>query len=231
MDLVKIINEAIEKQPPDESRRYIGASGIGGDCARSIWYSYNGIEGKPWTARQKRTFEIGKRLEDMMLDYIELAGFKIDRPAKGTAGIPCIDEDFELFRGNMDGLLYLTDSHVVVLELKTAKESEYKKFVENGVKSWKPTYYAQLQSYMGMKKLKHAVIFVICKNTSEWHCEWIEYDDIVFHELRVKAMEIASADEPPEKINSNPCYWICQSCKFKDNCHKPPELAVKNVIS
>ena len=229
MDLVKIIDEAILNQAPDEHRRYIGASSIGNDCGRSIWLSYNGVKGKPWTAKQRRTLEIGKRLEDMMLDYIELAGFKITRPEKGSNGIPCQDDEVPIFRGNMDGLLHLTDTHVVVLEIKTAKASEYKKFVDVGLKSWKPTYYAQLQSYMGMKKLKNAVIFVLNKDSSEWHCEWVEYDDIYFHELRVKALAISTVDDEPKKINENASYWICQMCKFKDVCHKPGEVIERAV--
>lgn len=221
MDLIKIIDTAIINQPPDPIRPYIGASSIGNDCKRAIWYSYHNIACAPYTAKQKRTFEIGKRLEDMVLDYIELAGFKLVRGKPGTPGIPCQDEELEFFSGHMDGLLYLSDTHIVALELKTAKESEFKKFVNDGVKAWKPSYYAQVQSYMGMKKLQHAVIFVICKNTSAWHCEWIEYDDIFFHELRIKAAMIAETIEPPDKINNNPCYYICQMCKYKEHCHNP----------
>lgn len=221
MDLIKIINEAIENMPPDEHRSYVGASGIGSECWRSIWYSFKGVQGIPFTARQRRTFEIGKRLEDMVLDYIELAGFKLIRPAPGSKGIPCEDNEFPIFKGNMDGILFVTANHQVVLELKTAKSSEYKKFVESGVKIWKPTYYAQIQSYMGMKGLKHAVIIVINKDTSEWHAEWVEFDEIFFYELRAKAVMISEMEEAPAKINANPCYWICQSCKYKDLCHKP----------
>src|SRR5580698_6946628 len=109
MDLIKIIDDEISKIPDEEHRNYIGASSIGKDCKRAIWYSYKGIKGIPIPPKLRRTFEIGKRLEDMILDYIELAGFKIIRPAKGSKGIPCQDEELEFFKGHMDGLLYMTD--------------------------------------------------------------------------------------------------------------------------
>lgn len=226
MDFIKILDEAIANIPADEPRRYIGASGIGNDCSRKIWNDYNGVQGKPITPRQRRTFETGKILEDMVLSYIELAGFKIIRPEPGSKGIPCHDEEFPLFQGNMDGLLYLTETNVVVLELKTAKSSEYKKFVDIGLKAWSPTYYSQVMSYMGMNKLKRALVIVLNKDNAEWHCEWIEFDEITYCELRSKAIYISQAETAPDKINNNPSWWQCQFCKFKENCHKPGESNV-----
>ena len=226
MDFIKIIDDAIAIIPDEEPRRYIGASGIGHDCSRKIWNDYNCIAGKPITPKLRRTFDTGKRLEDMMLDYIELAGFKVIRPEPRSKGIPCNDEEFPLFQGHCDGLLYLTETNVVVLELKTANNSEYKKFVDVGVKAWKPVYYAQVMSYMGMRRLKNSVIIVLNKDNSDWHCEWVEYDDIVYSELRVKAWTIASAAEAPEKINNNPSWYMCQMCKYKEVCHKPGEINV-----
>ena len=226
MDFIKLIDSAIEQSPPDAHRGYIGASSIGNKCLRSIYYGFVNTPTKPYSAKQQRTFEIGKRLEGMIIDYIELAGFRVQRPEPGQYGIPCNDDEIELFSGNMDGLLYLTESHVVVLEIKTAKASEYKKFVETGVKAWKPTYYAQLQSYMGMKKLNRALIVVLCKDNSDWHCEWVEYDDIVYHELRAKAQMVIDSVEPPPKINQNPCWYECQMCKYKEICHMPEPVVV-----
>lgn len=226
MDFIKIIDDAIANIPDEEPRRYIGASGIGNDCSLRIWNDYNCVPSKPITPKLRRTFDIGKRLEDMMLDYIEQAGFKLIRPQPGSKGIPCQDDEFPEFQGHMDALLFLTETNVVVLELKTANNAEYKKFVENGLKSWKPVYFSQVMSYMGMKKLKNAVIIVMNKDTSEWACEWIEFDEIMYSELRVKAINIAHAEEPPEKINNNPSWYMCQMCKYKEVCHKPSEVNV-----
>lgn len=231
MDLITIINNAIENLPPDEPRRYIGASSIGHDCMRYIWGNYHGVQGKPFTAKQRRTFEIGKRLEDMVLDYIELTGFKVERPKRGSAGIPCEDEIFPIFRGNMDGILHLNDSHRAIIEIKTAKASEFKKFCDNGLKSWSYTYYSQCQSYMGMTGIHSVFFVVISKDTSEWHGQWIVFDEVTYSELQAKAITVHNMSEPPPKINENPCFMVCQMCKYKDVCHKPGQTFNDVVFS
>ena len=43
---------------PDEVRNYIGASQIGSECYRKIWYEYNKYPGTPITHKILRTFEL-----------------------------------------------------------------------------------------------------------------------------------------------------------------------------
>jgi len=194
----------------------------------SIWYSFNGTEGAPFSAKLKRTFEIGHRLEAMMLDYIESAGFNLLRVRANTHDedftdqnkeLDCQDSEIAIFQGHMDAILNLNEDHKIVLEIKTANDSEFNKFVKEKVQRWRPAYYAQVQSYMGMKEFKSALFIVLNKNTSDWHAEWVEYDPIAFHELRAKAQSISQATEPPPKINENPCYYVCNMCRFKQVCH------------
>ena len=227
MDLIKRIDDSIELNAPDEHRRYIGGSGVGDECSRKIWYSFQGVKSKPLTAKQRRIFETGHRLEEMVKDYIEEAGFKLVRTSVLYKGEPdplfCQDDEVKIFQGHCDGLLYLTDNHIVLLEIKTANRDEYKKFVDIGVKGWKPIYYYQLISYMGMKKLKNAFIIVLNKDNGDWSGEWVEYDDIVYSELKLKAVTISNSEEEPKRINDNPCYWLCQMCRYKEVCHSSPQ--------
>jgi len=220
MDLAKLVDEAI-LQLKHEPRRYIGASGIGKTCTRAIWYDYHAIEGMALTAQEERTMEIGRRLEGMVIDYIISAGFRVDTPCSDNDYLFCVDEDIELFRGHMDGLLYIGESLPVVLEIKTAKAERFEKYAkeEGGVKVWSPVYYAQVQSYMGMKGLKDTLFCVINKNNSDWRMEWVKYDDIFYHELKSKAQMISKMEEAPDKINNSPWYYACQRCKYKKICH------------
>lgn len=220
MNLIKTLDESIVNQSPVEFRNYIGASSIGHPCDRSLWLSYQGVQGLPFTAKQRRTFETGHRLEGMVVDYIEQAGFRVQRPGDNEAGIPCHDSEVSCFRGNMDGVIYISGIPFV-LEIKTAKASEYKKFVDKGVMAWKPNYYAQSQSYMGMSGIGQAVIIVLNKDTSDWHSEYVYYDDIFYGELRAKAASISAREDMPDKIKADPSYYVCQMCKYKDFCHKP----------
>lgn len=217
MDILKLIDESIVKNNNKEHRAYVGASMIGHACERYIYLNLIGQEGLPFTAKQLRTFEIGKQLEKMILNYIEQAGFKL-KPVRYNH---CQDELISDFKGTCDGILQLSDTSDCILELKTAKNAEFQKFVNQGLKIWNQQYYAQCHAYMGMKNINRCLFVVINKDSSEWYSEWIEFDEILYTELQAKAVHILNQTEIPPKINENPCYWICQNCKFKDYCHKP----------
>ena len=219
MDITKLINESIAKQPLDAPRRYIGASSIGRECSREIWYSFNDVVGGKISAQLKTTFKIGKILEDMILDDVESIGFELERPGEINNYLFCRDKDVAIFQGHMDAILYLTRDHPVIFDAKTCKNSSFNAFKKDGLKSWSSTYYAQMQAYMGMTDIHHACLLALNKDTSEYHHEWIDYDDIYYHELKARAAEISKSTEPPERINKSPLFWVCNSCRFKTVCH------------
>jgi len=63
--LTKIIEENLPYRP-DEKRTYIGASSIGSECMRQVWYGYNDYPSEPYTNRTIRIFETGKKLEGLV---------------------------------------------------------------------------------------------------------------------------------------------------------------------
>jgi hypothetical protein len=210
-----LIDKAVERTHVEEERNYIGASSIGHTCARAIWYAFKGTERKPLTAKQIRTFEIGKRLELMIKEEIKLLGFKLIDELQLTT---CYDDEVTVFQGSVDGILEI-DGKLVILEIKTAKDSSFKLFVNKGLRKWRPEYYSQVQAYMGMKGIDTAYILAINKDTSELHDEYVQFDDFFYHELKAKAKMISKAEEPPERINKSPLYYICSMCNYKETCH------------
>ena len=78
MELVNTILNYITKNSDEEPRRYIGASSIGKPCARTVWYGYHGAEEEPINPRSQITFQIGKELESMILEYLQkFRNFKV----------------------------------------------------------------------------------------------------------------------------------------------------------
>ena len=220
MDLSGKILKAIEEKQSKEHRNYIGCSSIGNPCNRALWYAYHdapSVEDKP---QIKISFEIGKRLEDMILDYIEDAGIKVIRPHETNHWLLCRDSEITQFQGHMDAVLVLNDESVV-LEIKTAKSSRFQLFVKNGLKKWSQEYYAQMQSYMGMRGYSKGVMLAVNKDSSELHHEWVDFDSYFYNELRAKAESIHEAEEPPERINKNSTYFMCARCRYKDTCFFP----------
>lgn len=214
MDLTTIITKAIHDTPSDVPRRYIGASSIGRPCERSIWYGFNGEMGEAVPAGLRTSFDIGKRLELLMLDYVEQAGIAVNRAPHRLH-----DLELPIFQGTPDAIITLLDDKPVVLEIKTAKSSSFNRFKNHGLIAWAETYYAQLQAYMGMGGYERGVLLAINKDSSELHHEWVDFDEIFYQELKVKARRIAEATEAPDKINRSPLYFVCRSCPFKVVCH------------
>jgi hypothetical protein len=211
------ISKRIEMQQSEltsEARDYIGASVIGSDCWRRIWYEYRGEKGDGVTAKTRRTWDIGKNLEGLILDWIEGSGFVIERKWIGL-----ISKDMQFFRGNIDSLLMKDGKPEAIIEIKTAKDSSFNLFVKKGVKDWNPQYYAQVQSYMGMSNIHKAYIVVLNKDNSEIFDEMVLFDKDFYEELENKASLIASSEMPPPKINSSPLWYQCKMCKFNKVCH------------
>lgn len=220
MDITKIIMEHLSREASFEKRNYLGASLIGKECPRAIWYMFHGFIGSKSKPELKITLDVGKRLESLLLDYLEAAGLNITRPCEENNFLHTKDPDFPVFQGHMDALLNISDEHPIVLEIKTAKNSQFQRFKEKGLLNWSKSYYAQAQSYMGMTGYTKAVLIALNKDSSELHHEWINFDEIFYYELRTKAMAIASIDEPPERINSSPLFYLCAYCQFKNTCFK-----------
>lgn len=219
MDISALITKTIAESPPDEKRHYIGASSIGNKCSRAIWYGYRGAESQQPSPSLKTTFDIGKRLEGMLLDYMEQAGLNIVRPCEDNKFLFCRDHMVPTFQGHCDALLLLPKEAPVVVEIKTANTASFSQFKNKGLIAWRESYYAQLQAYLGMFGYNRGVLLAIDKNTSELHHEWVIYDDIYYHQLRNKALDIFNAVEPPEKLNRNPIFYVCNSCQYRRTCH------------
>jgi hypothetical protein len=66
----------IENHRLKEKRNYLGASIIGGDCLRQIQLQYMQHE-MNFSAQNLRTFAIGNCLEDLIAEWMILAGFDL----------------------------------------------------------------------------------------------------------------------------------------------------------
>ena len=74
MDLVAAIHNSISKEKSEEPRNYIGALSIAEPCRRKLWYGFKGYQGNPIEPKTQITFEIGHKLEEMILEYLTRSG-------------------------------------------------------------------------------------------------------------------------------------------------------------
>lgn len=215
----RLLTRLVEKnlKNPEETRRgYIGASSIGADCWRQIWYDFKGAKARHFTPKQQRTFEIGKRLEGLVIDLLIDAGLDIEIPSIKNNFLEFSDSEHSYFKGHCDAIII---NHDAILEIKAVKDASFKIFVKEGFKSWNKKYFDQVQAYMGMSGIKKAFVFMINKDTSELHDELVEFDSDVYEKLRTKVCMIYESKTPPPKINNSPLLYECKMCKFNEVCH------------
>jgi hypothetical protein len=208
--LSKLLDEM--KYPVEEARDYIGASSIGSDCLRQIWYEFKGYKGANVPNKLKRTWEIGRRLELMIIDLLKQGGILFEDYQFQLSSVA-----YPYFKGHFDGLIIKPRA---ILEIKTAKDASFKIFIKQGCKRWNTKYYSQLQSYMGLSGVHSSYIIVLNKDNSEVFDELVLFDERYYSMLLGKAEFIYNCTEPPPRVNNSPMWFQCKMCKFKSICHK-----------
>lgn len=209
-----MLTDIIKKQlslMKSSKRDYIGASQIGHECSRKIWYEYHSEESL-FPDKTKMTFEIGHAIEKVILGLLA----KSDVEIVNNSDIQRME--LESLGGTPDAIIK-KEGRFYILDIKTANDSSFNTFVKKGLKEWSMQYYYQLTAYMGLFGIGQAILFAINKNTSEFHEELIEYDPIQFSAIRWKAVSIKNSEQPPERLNKNPGFYICRGCPFKVKCH------------
>lgn len=211
--LSSLVSNHQEHLKDDENRQYIGASAIGSDCARKIWYEFKGFESQGVPSKTRRTWAVGKRLEGLVIEWLEESGAKII-----TTDETFHSEAVPFFQGHIDGILSLKNNDFI-LEIKTAKDASFNIFTKKGVMGWNKQYYSQLQSYMGMSGIHRSYIIVLNKDNSELSDELVLFDEGYYRQLEDRALIISLCEEEPRKINNSPMFFMCKMCKYNKVCH------------
>lgn len=227
---IEAMLKAVEDNHKDEQRDYLGASIIGHECLRFLYYSYNNYPRKPFSAKTLMTFESGHRSEDLaaerlrMIPNIRLLTHKEDGNQYGFS-------DFDgKFKGHYDGgIRGLLEAPKTwhIWEHKEVNEKGFKEFYKlrnqhgykNVLKAWKPMYYAQHQVYMHYTKMTRGFLTVSTMGGREYLSCRTNYNknDAEFY-IR-KAKMIIDAQQPPQKLSNQPDFFQCKWCDFKEVCH------------
>lgn len=215
-----------------QSRGYMGMSGIGEPCARKVWYRFRNYEergGNPFKqddheGRKYLIFEMGNKVEDIVVEAIEKAGYKVAEAQQAY------QDHNGYFKGHCDGvLLDDLERKKYMLEIKSANKSRFDKFQSMGVEKMSPTYWAQIHLYMHYSRIKNGLFLIFNKDNSDIYIEPVEYKLSVARKYIDRAEDILNANEPPEKIGKNEKSKECIFCDFKYLCHDPNGWHVQNT--
>lgn len=207
----------------DRLSRRLGASQIGRECERELWYSFRWCgTGAKFDGRMKRLFNRGHREEAVFIE--ELRGIGCDVRSHD----PSTGEQFEFravgghFVAKIDGVvLRVPDApkawHVVSFKTANAKTSAA--LAKQGVQAAKPENWAQSQIEMKLANLDRTLYLSVCKDDDAVYGERIRLDAAAADRLEAKAQRVITAPEPLPRLSEDAAHFKCRFCSFKAACH------------
>jgi hypothetical protein len=213
--LMMIDHALSEAAREEEPRKYLGASVIGEECHRKLWYSFH--KPKPiLDPRVNRIFRLGNLIEDEIISILRLAGFNVYTEQENGEQFGFIDGPIA---GHIDGVItgLPESSKPHLLELKSAKDKSWKEFVKEGYQK-DSKYMAQVQIYMRKMGLERALVIVYNKDTSELYLERIKLKKRHADALISKGKAIAEMDNEPPRQYSSKTFFKCRWCDWNKEC-------------
>lgn len=213
-------------------RSHLGASLIGRECKRYLWYVFRWCLHEKTTGRQQRLFNRGHREEARFIEWLEGIGFKVwfenrdEAPnEKGEYPQYRISDVMGHFGGSLDGIAILPERYgieePVLLEFKTnGTGAGFNKLAEDGMPIAKPEHFAQTSTYGKKYNFRYCVYLNINKNDDSLHVEVVKLNHQLGEQMIIKAEQIITSQTPPARLSDNPTFYKCGYCAMKDICHK-----------
>lgn len=201
-------------------RTYLGMSSIGDPCSRKIWYGFRGYTPSVLDGRIEMIFSLGSAVEAEVLKWLRQGGYQIEEQQSEYSALN------DLFRGHCDGIIEGITQRKHILEIKSASASRFKAFQMGSIASVSPTYYAQVQCYMGYSGLDRAVWVVMNKNTCELYVERCHFEYEQFRRIELRARTIINNNHPPERLYPKEPGRECGMCEYRGHCWSSPYIQV-----
>jgi hypothetical protein len=204
-------------------RKHLGASILGKDCAREIWYNLHWATKPEFHGRMLRLFNRGHLEEARFIALLLLIGcevwqldvttgkqYKIDSGHRGHAG-GSIDA---VVRGIPDipGIAALG-------EFKTYNDKRFAILKDKTLVGGNWDHFIQMQTYMGKWNLTHGLYLAVNKNDDELYAEIIQFDPTQYERYQKVSQTIIDAKIAPPRINQSPGWYKCKFCPQKEICH------------
>ena len=213
-------------------RSHLGASLIGRECKRYLWYVFRWCLHEKTTGRQQRLFNRGHREEARFIEWLEGIGFKVwfenrdeDPNEKGEFPQYRISDVMGHFGGSLDGIAVLPERYgiaePVLLEFKTnGTGAGFNKLADDGMPIAKPEHFAQTSTYGKKYNFRYCVYLNINKNDDSLHIEVVKLNHNLGEQMIMKAEQIIMSQTAPARLSDNPTFHKCGYCHMKEVCHK-----------
>lgn len=226
-------------------RSHLGASVVGRECPREIWYKFRWTTPNKPEPRMLRLYNRGHLEEGRFIAMLLTIGCEVWQ----------VDEHGKQFRiswadghagGSGDGVargIPEMPETPVLTEFKTHGEKSFIKlagkldewrlcrqrrgqFTGEGVRTSKFEHFVQMQTYMHKMGLAAAIYFAVNKNTDDIYAEVVHLDSEFAEQFLNRGEQLVWTKEPPKRISESPGFWKCRFCDEHAVCHMgaSPEL-------
>ena len=219
---VEAIYAAYEAAQETGYRNHMGASGIGAECPRAIWYGWRWATQASHAGRLLRLFQTGHLAEDRFVADLRRIGVTVMDLDPDTGRQWNMRDASGHFGGSMDAVaIGLPEAPKAwhVCEFKTHSAKSFTSLKKDGVEKSKPQHWAQIQVYMHLAGIERALYLAVNKDNDELHSERIRYDAEAAVRLMAKAERIIGAAQPPARISEDPAWFQCRFCDHHAVCH------------
>lgn len=217
------------KRTLQERRPYVGASGVGHACERSIQFDYAGApretEFKPETLRK---FDLGHMGEELARAWFHDAGFSLTQRNQRTGELFAFSQLDGRFKGHPDGVFIdgppiPGGGYPCLWETKSVGAKTYREIEKQGLKKARPGYYAQVAIYQAYLDLaEHPAIFTVTNlDSGEQLHLLIPFDAEEAQRMTDRAVRIVQATEAQELLPrpfKDKSYFECKFCAFATRC-------------
>jgi hypothetical protein len=227
--VVPHITDAYRGMENNAFRNHMGASGIGKDCARAIWYSFRWFTKPYFEGRILRLFNRGHQEEARFIALLLSIGVQIfQQDAQGKQFR--ISDAGGHFGGSGDGVAVglpdMPANLACLLEFKTHAKKSFDKLVKEGVVISKYEHYVQMQVYMRKMNLTVAMYGAVNKDNDELYFEIIPLDTLIADQFIDRGVQLVFMREPPKRINESAGWFGCAFCDHKPICHLGKPAAI-----
>lgn len=222
-DIVELVWRARERDHAEAPRSYLGASAVGAECERQLWYTFRHVGREQFPGRVLRLFETGHLEERRFVKDLESIGIEVQDEDPMTGRQWAYSAFGGHGRGHGDGVARgvpgFPENEWLLVEMKTHNGRSFARLEAHGVMESKPQHYAQMQLYMHLGGYRHAIYVAKNKDNDDLYVETIPYHAEHAAALMSRWEGIIFAEEPPPKINDNPAIPPCKWCALREHCH------------
>lgn len=232
------------REEEDGFRGHLGASIVGQECPRSIWYSFRWATKSHFSAQMLRLFNRGHLEEGRFIALLLTIGCEVFQQDEYGKQFRISHSDGHV-GGSGDGVVLgipdLPPTTPALGEFKTHNLKSFEElagdnwraycealidpdkpranFTGKGVREAKTAHYVQMQVYMRKMGLAVALYVAVNKNTDEIYCELVPLNSSLADQFLDRGDKLVWMEQPPAKINASPGFYKCRFCDHRPVCH------------